>query len=97
MISLDEKKPENVIPLTSPEFLFLLERIDRIEERIRNTENVLRQEIKQEIAGVKNEIAGVKEELKREITGTRSLIWTTMGLMLGALALTATVVVSMLR
>lgn len=97
MIPLDEKKSENTIPLTSPEFLFLLERIDRVEV-------TLRQEIKQEIAGLKQENAGSKGELKNEIAevkgeiaGLRSLIWATMGLILGTLALTATVAVAVLR
>ncbi len=90
MVPLDEKNPENVITITSPEFLFLLERIDRVE-------TTLRQETKQEVAAAKGELKGEIIEVKGGIAGLRSLIWATMGLVLGALALTATVAVAVLR
>jgi hypothetical protein len=92
----DQKKPE-VIPLTSPEFLFLLQRMDNLEAklyaRIDSLESKLDAKIDRLETTFKDEIAKVRGD----VSGVRGLVWTSIGLMLGALALTATVIMSLLQ
>lgn len=50
-----------------------------------------------DITGLQQEFREEMNRLRQEVCGVRELIWTTLGLMLGAVAITATVVVALFK
>lgn len=83
--------------VASLEFFFLLQRIDRLDEKLSAEITGLRQEFREEMNGLRQEFRGEMNGLRQEVSGVRGLIWTTLGLMLGALAITATAVVALFK
>jgi hypothetical protein len=81
--------------VASPEFFFLLQRIDRLDEKLTAEIASLRQELKATEAGLRQEIKAAEAGLRSEVAAVwnslgGTLRWVT-GLVLAALALAAAV------
>ncbi|MGQ9533579.1 MAG: hypothetical protein ACUVTQ_12410 [Desulfotomaculales bacterium] len=97
-----EQLPEVPYRVASPEFFFLLQRIDRLDEKFSGQIAALDAKLSGQIAALDAKLTGqvaalrqeMREEIagvRREMSGARTLILTTFGLILGALALMGTV------
>jgi len=82
--------------LASPEFFHLLQRIEQTENTLRQEIKLeisaLRGEMRQEIGALRQEIGALRQEIKQDLAGVRTLIWATLALVTGALGLAATVI-----
>lgn len=88
---------ENVIRLTTPEFIYLLQKFDTQEEKIRKEITELRQEFRKEVAGLKEEISDIRKEVNDVRKEVKSLIWTTFTLMVATIGIAVTVAVTVLK
>jgi len=93
-----EENSKNIVSLTtSPEFMFLLQRIDRVEEklsaRINQVEEKLSARMEQEIGNLRQDV----NSLKQDNHALRGLIWGTFSLILAAIGIAATVAITILR
>ncbi|MGQ9532476.1 MAG: hypothetical protein ACUVTQ_06690 [Desulfotomaculales bacterium] len=90
-VKKEQQVPEFPYRVASPEFFFLLQRIDRLDEKFSGHFAALEAKFTGEIAALRQEMREEIAAVRRETSGTRTLIWTTFGLMLGALALVGAV------
>jgi len=102
---------ENVVSLTTPEFMFLLQRIDRVEEKLSTRINQVEEKLSTRINQVEEKLSArinqveeklsarinqVEENLKQDNRALRGLIWTTLGLMTATIGIAVTIAISVL-
>ena len=107
-----EQVPEFPYRAASPEFFFLLQRIDRLDEKfsglfatldakLTGQIGSLRQEMREELAAlrreIREEIAGLRQDARGGERSTKNLILGAFGVVLAALAIMGTALGSLLK
>ena len=86
----EEAKKDNVTEfpyrVASPEFFFLLQRVDRLDEKL--TARI--DEVDKKLTA---RIDQVQESLRQEFRAIKPLIWATVGIVLAALAISVSVAI----
>jgi len=79
------REPAQEFPyrVASPEFFFLLQRIDRLDEKLTAEIAAVRQEIRTTEMALRGEIAALRKEVSGTLRWVIGLVLTTLGLVLG--------------
>ncbi len=105
----DEKNTtENIVHLTTPEFMYLLQRVDRLDEKFTSRIDSLDVKFTGRIENLSdridrldekftNKIDGLRQEVKQDTSSIKTLIWATFGLMVATIAIALTVTISLVK
>ena len=96
-MSDDNNTTENIVHLTTPEFMYLLQKVDRLDEKFTGRIDNLSNRIDNLDEKFTNKIDALRQEVKQDTSSIKTLIWATFGLMVGTIAIALTVAASLVR
>jgi hypothetical protein len=89
-MSDDKNTIDNIVHLTTPEFMYLLQRVDRLDEKFTSKIESLDEKLS-------NRIENLGLELKQENRAMRSLIVATLGLTIATISVAVAVAITLLK